>query len=219
MRRIATILTAACGLALLPTGCKREQRSFHVPPSAAAAPSNVPAINPFVRPGPAGAPLPNSPTTGPSPLPVLATEPYADLYPKNAQALSDGNTLYEFYNCVGCHAHGGGGMGPPLLDPKWFYGGQPQQLYASIVEGRPNGMPSYRGRIPDYQVWEIVAYVRSLSGNASPQAAPGREEHMHGAPPPNSTPKQPPQTVAPPATGPIGGHVPGKPPSATAPAK
>src|SRR4051794_39886957 len=101
MRRIATILIAAGGLAFLPS-CKREERSFHVPPSAAEAPSDVPAMD-SVRPGPAGEPLRVGPTTGPSDLPVLSNEPYGHTYPQNAQALSDGNTLYEFYNCVGCH--------------------------------------------------------------------------------------------------------------------
>ena len=72
MRRIATILIAACGFAL--TSCKREERSFRVPPSAAEAPANVPALD-SVRPGPAGEALPTSPTTVPSDLPVLSTEP------------------------------------------------------------------------------------------------------------------------------------------------
>ena len=27
-------------------------------------------------------------------------------------------------------------------------------------------MPSFRGRIPDAQVWQLVAYVRSMSGLA-----------------------------------------------------
>jgi cytochrome c oxidase cbb3-type subunit 3 len=106
----------------------------------------------------------------------------------NAWAMSEGQQLYSFYNCVGCHAHGGGGMGPALMDEKWIYGHEPQQIYASIVEGRPNGMPSFRGKIPDYQVWQIVAYVRSLSGLANQWTANAREDHLKGAPPPNSVP-------------------------------
>ena len=41
---------------------------------------------------------------------------------------------------------------------------EPEQVFATIVEGRPNGMPSFGGKIPDYQVWQLVAYVRSMSG-------------------------------------------------------
>jgi cytochrome c oxidase cbb3-type subunit 3 len=137
--------------------------------------------------------------------------------------MSDGQSLYEYFNCVGCHAHGGGGIGPPLLDNKWFYGSEPGQVYMSIVQGRPNGMPSFRGRIPDYQVWELVAFVRSMSGQANPNAAPGREEHMQAPPPPNSMPKETPQTVPAPTTGPATGAATGlttikpstRPPSAT----
>jgi len=132
-------------------------------------------------------------------------EIYATIFPANAQALSDGQRLYEGFNCVGCHAHGGGGMGPPLLDNKWFYGSDPEQVYQSILQGRPNGMPSFRGRLPDYQAWEIVAYVRSLSGHASPNASSGREDHMKTEPPPNSMPPQTPQTAPEPTTGPVGG--------------
>jgi len=61
------------------------------------------------------------------------------------------------------------------------------------VEGRPNGMPSWRGKIPDYQVWEIVAYVRSLSGQVPQDAAPGRDDSMEGKPPENSMPKEKPK--------------------------
>ena len=31
-------------------------------------------------------------------------------------------------------------------------------------------MPSFRGKIPDDQIWQLVAYVRSLSGHAPKDA-------------------------------------------------
>ena len=65
-------------------------------------------------------------------------------------------------------------MGPPLMDDEWIYGSEPQNIYATIVEGRPNGMPSFRGKIPDQQVWELVAYVRSMSGLLRQDVAPPR---------------------------------------------
>jgi cytochrome c oxidase cbb3-type subunit 3 len=107
----------------------------------------------------------------------------------NAYAISQGKTLYNNYNCSGCHANGGGGMGPPLVDEKWIYGSEPEQVFATIVEGRPNGMPSWRGRIPDYQIWQIVAFVRSMSGQVSKTAAPGRDDHIQRKIPENSVPK------------------------------
>ena len=50
-----------------------------------------------------------------------------------------------------------------------------------IVEGRPNGMPSFRGKIPDQQIWQLAAYVRAMSGNvaqgrrAEPSRCDGRD--------------------------------------------
>jgi len=105
----------------------------------------------------------------------------------NAYALSEGQRLYQRMNCAACHAvNGGGAIGPALSDDAWIYGWQPQVIFDSIVHGRPNGMPAFSGRIPDYQVWQMVAYVRSLSGLTSAQAAPGRSDEMSGTPPPNS---------------------------------
>jgi cytochrome c oxidase cbb3-type subunit III len=204
-RHLAT-LTVAALLATAAFSCKREQRSFRVPPPVAELSEDIPYNNP-VRPGPTVAATPS--TELPVNLARVIHEPYATQFPNNAQALSEGNQLYEAFNCVGCHAHGGGGMAPPLIDNKWFYGSEPQNVYQSIVEGRSNGMPSFRGRIPDNQVWELVAYVRSLSGQASPNAAPGREDHMSAQPPPNSMPKEKPVVVPEPTTGPTGGQVTG----------
>ncbi len=68
----------------------------------------------------------------------------------------------NWYNCIGCHANGGGGIGPPLIKQQWIYGGEPANIFDTIVKGRPNGMPAWGDRIPEYQIWQIVAYVRSM---------------------------------------------------------
>ncbi len=36
----------------------------------------------------------------------------------------------------------------------------PENIYATIINGRPNGMPAFGGKIPPQQVWQIVAYVQ-----------------------------------------------------------
>jgi len=99
--------------------------------------------------------------------------------------------LYSWYNCVGCHAHGGGGIGPALMDRTWIYGGRPEQIYASIVQGRPNGMPSFGERLDDADRWRLVAYVQSMGGNASPDAAPGRDDAMSTTTPESRRPPEP----------------------------
>ena len=84
--------------------------------------------------------------------------------------ISEGQRLFDWYNCSGCHSHGGGGIGPPLMKRDWTYGGEPANLFDTIVKGRPNGMPSWGDRIPEYQIWQIVAFVRSMNGcNPLPQ--------------------------------------------------
>src|SRR5690348_16298225 len=64
-------------------------------------------------------------------------------YEQNAYAVSQGKNLFRTFNCSGCHSQGGGGMGPPLMDGRWRYGGEPQDIFAIITGGRPNGMPAF----------------------------------------------------------------------------
>ena len=88
-------------------------------------------------------------------------------YEGNVYAISEGKRFFLYYHCADCHgANGGGGIGPPLMDPVWIYGGEPDNIYDTIVKGRPNGMPSWGGRIPEYQIWQLVSFVRSLSGQS-----------------------------------------------------
>ena len=102
-------------------------------------------------------------------------------YEGDKNAIADGRRYYNWFNCTGCHgAAGGGGIGPPLADQDWIYGGAPANLFLSVVQGRPNGMPSYGGTIPDEQVWKIVAYVRSLSGEAGASGA-SADQNAEGA--------------------------------------
>ena len=39
-------------------------------------------------------------------------------------------------------------MGPSLMDDEWIYGDRLEQIHQTLVEGRPNGMPSWGGKIP-----------------------------------------------------------------------
>jgi cytochrome c oxidase cbb3-type subunit 3 len=109
---------------------------------------------------------------------VPPSKAISNKYEESAYAASEGQKLYQQYHCNGCHFNGGGGIGPPLMDDQWIYGSDPQNIRSTIVEGRPNGMPSFRGKIPDHQIWQIVAYVRSLSGLLPKDIAPGRSDQM-----------------------------------------
>ncbi|HEV3469484.1 MAG TPA: cytochrome c [Pyrinomonadaceae bacterium] len=169
-----TLHSALCALICLAfAGCEREERGFRVDPPSSGRVNTIRLSE--LAPG-------NKP-------PPMRT---VNEYEQNAFAVSEGARLYQWYNCVGCHAHGGGGMGPPLMDEKWLYGSDPAQIFATIVEGRPNGMPSFRGKVPDHQVWQLVAYVRSMSGQVPKGASPGREDNMSTKKPEQSTEEKPP---------------------------
>jgi len=79
-------------------------------------------------------------------------------------AVARGAKDFDAFNCSGCHmAHGGGGMGPALSDAKWLYRSSDANIYLDIVQGRSAGMPAFGAMLPDRTVWELVAYVRSIS--------------------------------------------------------
>ncbi len=144
-----------CALNILAAGCEREVRPFQDLAVASAR------------------------TQKPVP------EPNQSPFQKNAYGTAEGKRLYEQFNCVGCHAHGGGAIGPALMDDTWIYGSQPANIFESIVDGRPNGMPAWRNKIPDQQVWELVAYVQSMSGHEPIDVLPGRTDHMRSGTPEN----------------------------------
>jgi cytochrome c oxidase cbb3-type subunit 3 len=99
------------------------------------------------------------PQPGPDrPVPVV-TNPYAN----DANARVEGRRLFGWYNCAGCHGdHAGGGMGPSLRDTTWRYGNTDQNIFASITEGRAQGMPAWGSKLPQDQIWKLVAYIKSL---------------------------------------------------------
>jgi cytochrome c oxidase cbb3-type subunit 3 len=87
------------------------------------------------------------------------------------------------------------------MDANWIYGAEPANIFATIVQGRPNGMPSFRGRIPEYQVWQLVAYVRSMSGLLRKDVAPSRDDHIQAKKPEQSQDEQKPRASStPPAS-------------------
>jgi cytochrome c oxidase cbb3-type subunit 3 len=100
-------------------------------------------------------------------------------YEKIAFNVSQGKKLFTWFNCSGCHANGGGGSGPALMDDVWIYGSAIENIAASIREGRPNGMPTFRGKIPEDQIWQIAAYVRALGGFVASDVAASRHDQLY----------------------------------------
>ncbi|WP_114943077.1 c-type cytochrome [Microvirga calopogonii] len=158
----ASILLTVFALA----ACQREEREFRSKSMADETAEQVSLVP--LSPGPSG--------------PVEQRSGTGAKYEENAYHIAQGQRLYGWFNCNGCHGNGGGGSGPPLMDDLWTYGGQIENIVQSIREGRPNGMPSFRGKVPDEQIWEIAAYVRSMGRNVPKAAAPGRKDDMSPGP-------------------------------------
>ena len=167
-------------LVLALSACDRETRLF----SKAASPSPAPPLGSRqgdLRPGENGEGL-------------SETQATYTFDGKNAYDASQGRQLFHWYNCAGCHGNGGGGMGPALMDDKWLYGHEPADIYRTIMEGRPNGMPSFKGRIPSDQAWQLVAYVRLLGGLSPKEIGSARSDELPGGVPGESRlPRQSPQ--------------------------
>jgi cytochrome c oxidase cbb3-type subunit 3 len=170
--RASLLLIGATALTL--AACDREERHSRAKPIGETVPAGE---------------SPDTIWPGDSSPPPLDAR--AKLYDNNAPAISRGQQLYTQMNCVGCHFHGGGGMGPPLMDDQWRYGGRIDQIAASIAEGRPNGMPAWRNKLTDDQIWQLAAYVRSLSGQPSKDAVSSRAEEMSSTTPATLTPREP----------------------------
>jgi cytochrome c oxidase cbb3-type subunit 3 len=150
----------------------------------------------------AAAELPAMPATASAPRPVpqfvvdtaltpgvghtaYTIDPRAAKYYDNPQAVEVGKALFYSMNCAGCHSNGGGGMGPSLLSGALKYGGRLEQIRQTIADGRPNGMPSWAARLSDTDMWDLAAYVRSMSlpatlaaqGSGNPSQSPAPVPH------------------------------------------
>jgi cytochrome c oxidase cbb3-type subunit 3 len=84
---------------------------------------------------------------------------------KNPQATEVGQRLFLTYcsTCHGSDARGAAGF-PNLTDGDWLYGGDPQVIQTSILNGRSGVMPAMGAALGEEGVEEVAAYVMSLSG-------------------------------------------------------
>jgi cytochrome c oxidase cbb3-type subunit 3 len=114
------------------------------------------------------APIPT--TVGPVPGGVSEVKPRMNPYAGDAVALQEGRRLFNWYNCSGCHGgHAGGGMGPSLRDAVWIYGNRDDQIFDTIAQGRSKGMPAWGTKIPEDQIWKLVAYIKSMRTPDEPE--------------------------------------------------
>jgi cytochrome c oxidase cbb3-type subunit 3 len=163
---------AAATIAALTIGCERESRRYQELPASANRETGVRLSS--LEPGIA-----------------QVQAPVESPYQNNAWGMGEGKRLFAAYNCAPCHGvNGGGAIGPPLIDDKWIYGAGPDQIYATISQGRPDGMPSFGGHITRQQIWQLVAYVEAMSGQVNVTSAPSRNDDQMTALPESRRSKQ-----------------------------
>lgn len=140
MRKVVVALFAVLAL-LAMAGCQKPQ---------SAADGNLPALAPI------------GPIPGSGVAPAGPTNPYAN----NAVAITQGRKLFIWYNCYTCHGgHGGGAIGPSLRGLK---NASAARIYDFISQGRATGMPAWGLKIPQQQIWQLVAYIQSMGTPQEP---------------------------------------------------
>ncbi|WP_261835579.1 cytochrome-c oxidase, cbb3-type subunit III [Vibrio ishigakensis] len=83
----------------------------------------------------------------------------------NPDALKVGQGLFD-QNCAQCHGSDARGqLGfPNLTDNAWLYGGEPEAIVTTIMDGRIGEMPAWIDVLGEDGVQEVVSYTLSLSG-------------------------------------------------------
>ena len=84
---------------------------------------------------------------------------------KDPEALKIGQRLFS-QNCAQCHgsdARGTRGF-PNLTDNDWLYGGTPEKIKETLINGRIAAMPGWIDQYGEKGVKEVAAYVLTLSG-------------------------------------------------------
>ena len=120
---------------------------------------------------------------------------------ENPEAITIGKRLFSTY-CTQCHGSDAGGARgyPNLRDDDWLFGGEPEAIKKTILEGRVGSMPAWQEVLDTKQIFDVAEYSRSLSGRegdsivvsrgreifvtncAVCHGADGRGNYMFGAP-------------------------------------
>ena len=84
--------------------------------------------------------------------------------------------------CVACHLQDGRGLvGPSLIDPYWKYGTTDEELFLTISEGRPAGMPPWGSTLGTEKIWQVLAYIETLAKTEEPGV--GAPDYVPPVPP------------------------------------
>lgn len=113
---------------------------------------------------------------------VRAVLPQTNPYREEAVALEEGKQVFMTI-CAACHKPDGSGLvGPSLVDPYWKYGSSDAELFETVAEGRPMGMPPWKSQLGSEKIWKVLAYLETLPRSDEPGVgAPERAAAGAGA--------------------------------------
>ncbi|NVJ61401.1 MAG: cytochrome-c oxidase, cbb3-type subunit III [Gammaproteobacteria bacterium] len=89
---------------------------------------------------------------------------------ENEQAMDMGKRI--FLNvCAACHGSDAAGAPgfPNLTDDIWLYGGSPEKITETLVNGRNGMMTAFGEQLNEEQITQLTSYVVSLSGRQAPE--------------------------------------------------
>ena len=85
---------------------------------------------------------------------------------KSPAMIAEGRAFYN-RRCTGqCHGVDGqeGFEGPSLFGKAYL---DPTFVYVTLITGRPgSAMPSWKGRLTDDELWQVIAFVSSVGDQA-----------------------------------------------------
>ena len=95
----------------------------------------------------------------------------------NRDAIRNGGAMFRT-RCAGCHGPDARGDRGPDLTGLWASGVADDRIFDTVRQGVPGSeMPGADpARVPDREIWQVLAYVRTLAGSTPPQAFTGTPE-------------------------------------------
>jgi len=82
-------------------------------------------------------------------------------YSGQDKEIAEGKEIYSA-SCAACHlADASGGIGPNLSGTL-KYGSTPADIYESIANGRPNGMPPFLPQLGKEKIYKVAAFLETL---------------------------------------------------------
>src|SRR5262245_58773923 len=94
----------------------------------------------------------------------------------NAEEIRFGTALYRA-RCADCHGMDARGVRAPDLTQVWASGRTDDGLFTTIKNGVSGTEMPANPRMFDHEIWQVLAYLRSLAAGAPNDPPKGNAEH------------------------------------------